>query len=58
MFEKIMKQVVKLGTYEEYSKNGWSRQLAKTVREELVPLIVKAVVLGWHTSLNMNRNKQ
>lgn len=54
-FEEIMLQVVKLETYEEYSRNGWSRQLAKTVREELVPLIVRAVVLGWYTSLDMNR---
>ncbi|RWZ78834.1 MAG: hypothetical protein EOT05_03755 [Candidatus Microsaccharimonas sossegonensis] len=54
-FAKIMQQVVKLETYETYSKNGWNRQLAKAVREELVPLIVRAVVLGWHTSLDMNR---
>lgn len=54
-FETIMKQVVKLGTYEEYSKKGWSRQLAKTVRMELVPLIVRAVVLGWYESLMINR---
>ncbi|MDB5161831.1 MAG: hypothetical protein JWM52_339 [Candidatus Saccharibacteria bacterium] len=55
-FEAIMKQVVGLGTYEEYSKNGWSRSLAKTVKMELVPLIVRAVVLGWHESLNINRD--
>jgi len=55
-FEAIMKQVVALGTYEEYSKNGWSRHLANTVRGELVPLIVRAVVLGWHSSVMMNRD--
>lgn len=54
-FESIMKQVISLGTYEEYSANGWSRTLAKTVRLELVPLIVRAVVLGWHVSIDMNR---
>jgi len=54
-FEDIMVQIVKLGTYEEYSKNGWSRELAKTVRLELVPLIVEAVILGWYSSIVMNR---
>jgi hypothetical protein len=57
-FEAIMKQVVGLGTYEDYSKNGWSRKLAKTVKLELVPLIVKAVVLGWYVSIEANRSPQ
>jgi len=57
-FAAIMKQVIELGTYEDYAKNGWSRQLAKTVRLELVPLIVRAVVLGWHASITMNRSSK
>jgi len=51
LFLDIMHQVIELGTYETYSKKGWSRDLAKTVRMQLVPLIVKAVVLGWHESV-------
>lgn len=54
-FETIMKQVMALKTYELYTKHGWSRQLANIIRLELVPLIVRAVVLGWYTSLYMNR---
>jgi len=54
-FEAILKEVIGLGTYEAYVKKGWNRQLGETVRMELVPLIVKAVVLGWHVSLDMNR---
>jgi hypothetical protein len=57
-FETIMRQVIGLGTYEDYSKNGWSRRLAKTVRLELVPLIIRAVVLGWHVSIDMSRAKK
>jgi len=51
LFLNIMEQVIELNTYEKYSKKGWSRQLARTVRLELVPLIVKAVVLGWYESV-------
>lgn len=54
-FDDILRQVVALGTYEQYSKKGWSRQLTKTVQTELVPLIVRAVVLGWYASIYMNR---
>jgi len=56
-FAAIMQKVVALGTYEEYSKNGWSRRLANTVKLELVPLIVRAVVLGWSESLLINRRQ-
>lgn len=54
-FDGILRQVVALGTYEEYSKKGWSKKLTGVVRDELVPLIVRAVVLGWYASIYMNR---
>lgn len=47
-FEGIMREVVALKTYEQYVERGWSRQLARTIQLQLVPLIVKAVVLGWY----------
>jgi hypothetical protein len=57
-FETLMKQVIGLGTYEAYTEKGWSRQLGEVVRLELVPLIVRAVILGWYTSLYMNRHSK
>jgi len=54
-FETILRQVVELRTYEAYVKKGWTRHLASVVRLQLVPLIVRAVVLGWYTSIHMNR---
>jgi len=56
-FDTLMKQVVELGTYETYAKTGWNQKLAKTVRMELVPLIVKGVVLGWYQSILLNGSK-
>ena len=50
-FAALMNDVVALGTYEAYAKNGWTQALAKTVRMDLVPLIVKGVVLGWYQSI-------
>jgi hypothetical protein len=57
-FHVILKQVVKLETYEDYANKGWNRDLANTVRQELVPLIVRAVILGWYVSLHMNRGAE
>lgn len=54
-FENILHQVVDLGMYDAYAKTGWNRDLANTTRLKLVPLIVRAVMLGWYTSLYMNR---
>ena len=55
VFSQIMKEVLALRTYEEFTENGWSKQLRETVRVELVPLIVRAVVLGWSEALLINR---
>ena len=57
VFRDTMAQVAALKTYETYAKSGWSQSLAKVVRVELVPLIVKAVVLGWYESVRINRSK-
>lgn len=56
VFDELMKKVVALGTYESYSKNGWSRQLAKSIRMQLVPLIVRGVVLGWYEAVETARS--
>jgi hypothetical protein len=53
MFHQLLKKVVALQTYETYALKGWNRGLAKTIRLELIPLIVTAVVLGWYESIIM-----
>lgn len=57
-FEGIMQQVIDLRTYEMYAKKGWNRQLGTIVRMQLVPLIVRAVVMGWYVSVDMNRKSK
>lgn len=54
-FAIIMGEIVELNMYDKYAQSGWSTALARTVREQLVPLIVRAVVLGWYTSIHMNQ---
>lgn len=51
MFRKILREVVNLKTYESFNEKGWNRQLGKIVQQQLVPLIVKGVILGWCASI-------
>lgn len=50
VFKSILKQVFDLKLYDTYSAIGWNQRLSKTTRDKLVPLIIKAVVLGWYAS--------
>lgn len=51
VFRTILEQIVAMDTYEKYKKSGWNRPLAKLVQQQLVPLIIKAVILGWYAAL-------
>lgn len=51
VFRDLVRAVLDLGTYEKYARKGWNWRLARQVRLELVPLIAKAVILGWYSAL-------
>ena len=51
IFLSILKQVHAMGMYEEFQKKGWTRHLATETRKHLVPLIVKAVAIGWYAAI-------
>ncbi|MFZ2126610.1 MAG: hypothetical protein WAV04_03820 [Candidatus Microsaccharimonas sp.] len=51
VFRRILKEVFDLQAYEAYIKSGWDVRLARRVRLELIPLIVKAVTLGWYAGV-------
>ena len=42
--------VARMDMYQEFIKTGWTRRLAKQTKDELMPLIIRAVVLGWLTA--------
>ena len=55
MFYSELKQVTKLKMYEHFIKNGWNTQLAVETREILIPEIVRAIALGWASSIELAR---
>lgn len=51
MFLHILKEVHAMGMYDEFQQKGWTSHLARETKNELVPLIVKAVCAGWYAAI-------
>lgn len=47
LFDEALGVVSGMGLYEAYKKRGWTRYMAKQVRYELMPIIIKSVILSW-----------
>jgi hypothetical protein len=42
------KEIAALGIYDEFRSKGWTPRLARTVRRQLVPTLIKSVSLLWY----------
>jgi hypothetical protein len=51
----ILHEIDDMKMYEEFSRQGWSRQLARETRDILVPSIIKAVTLAWYQAVLLAR---
>jgi hypothetical protein len=47
-FVHSAKEIAALGLYEKFYKYGWTSKLARAVRRQLVPTILKTVTLIWY----------
>lgn len=43
----VVREVSRLGMYEAFTASGWTTKLARQTNQELMPLIIRAVILGW-----------
>ena len=55
LFFDILQDIHTMGMYEEFHKKGWTRHLAYETKSELIPLIVKAVCMGWYVAIVRSR---
>lgn len=51
LYQDALQAIAELSMYEEFSKAGWTRQLAQETKHDLMPIIIKSVVLGWYASI-------
>ena len=50
LFRQTAQDVAVLDLYDRYREQGWTPKLAREVRRQLVPVIVRVVVLAWFTA--------
>lgn len=47
-FLKLAKEISVLDLFEKFVGHGWSARLARQVQVDLIPLLVKAIIVVWH----------
>lgn len=50
-FVEILQQIHAMKMYDEFQRKGWTRRLARQTKQELLPLIIKAVCAGWYMAI-------
>lgn len=56
VFRHILHDIHSMAMYDEFQKKGWTRQLARETKLELVPLIIKAVCAGWYSAILLSQD--
>lgn len=51
LFDEALHRIAGLELYEEFSRVGWTRRLARETKTELIPEIVRMVTLAWYKSV-------
>lgn len=48
IFEEALDHIVGLQLYEEFTRSGWTRRLARDTRNILIPEIIRVIALAWY----------
>ena len=51
VYMEFVQQVFDMHMYDEFAQDGWTAALAWQTNHELMPLIIRAVVLGWLSAI-------
>lgn len=59
LYKEAIAQVYGMKLYDEFHKRGWTRSIARRVKQELTPLIIRVVCLAWYdASLRAAKRKE
>lgn len=50
LYLEAVHEVAGLGMYTLYKKRGWTRRIASMTRRQLMPIIIKTVILAWYAA--------
>jgi len=51
VFKRTAEEISRLNLYNKFHEKGWTRRMARTVREDLSPSIVRTVTTAWFLAL-------
>lgn len=51
-FRLTAKEIAALGLYDKFYAHGWTVQLARQVRQQLIPVLIKTVTLIWYRAVH------
>jgi len=57
VFEIAAREIDSFAMYEQFYRFGWTKRLAKEVRQELAPRIIKVVALAWYLAIQEAEKK-
>ncbi|HSX47721.1 MAG TPA: hypothetical protein VLF63_03020 [Patescibacteria group bacterium] len=50
MFKNYLKDVAKLDIYDRYSSTGWTKDLKRDFKDEVLPRMIRIVTLSWYSA--------
>jgi hypothetical protein len=57
VFREMLDAIVAMNMYDEFTRLGWTRRLARETGAKLIPLIIQTVTLGWYQAIYNNRGR-
>ena len=57
VYKTMITQIDDLQMYEQFKQAGWTRKLALQTKQELLPLIIKAVIMAWYDAYHRAREE-
>ncbi len=58
LFDEALQEVYQLDIYTVYKRRGWTRRIAQRVRRELMPIIIRMVILAWLAAYDDTRRRK
>jgi hypothetical protein len=56
-YREILATIAEMGMYDEFSRMGWTRHLARETRNVLMPDIIKVVTMAWYVAISQAASK-
>lgn len=57
LFIETLDRIADLKMYEEFSRLGWTRRMARETKNTLIPHIIKTVTMGWYQAVLLAEEK-